>query len=276
MPELPEVEYARESLARWMKGKRIERATATPGKPLRGTTPADVARLQGRRTEKIERFGKHLLWTLDGGAGIHLHLGMTGKLLWRKAGEAAPPFERVRFELPGGAVSFADPRRFGRFEIVPARKLRELPDVAELGPDALDAPLDGAALAAALGKTRRPLKLALMDQSLLAGLGNIQAAESLWRARLSPFAKPQDLSGAEWKALARGIQEALHYAVDHESPKGGRDIAYVEEPGAENPFLVYGRKGEPCRRCRTPIAQEVQGQRSTYYCPSCQAEQARG
>jgi formamidopyrimidine-DNA glycosylase len=269
MPELPEVEYARASLARWTKGKRLEGASATPGKPLRGTTPAEVAKLAGRRTEKVERIGKHLLWTLDGGVGIHLHLGMTGKLVWRKAGEAPPPHERVRFELPGGAVSFADPRRFGRFEIVPSAKLRALPEVADLGPDALDEPLDGPALAKRLGVTRRPLKLALMDQTLISGLGNIQAAEALWRAKLSPFLTPQQLSPAQWKRLAAAIQEALRYAVDEEQP-GARDITYVEEPGAENPFLVYGRKGEPCRRCQTPIVQEVQGQRSTYYCPRCQ------
>ncbi|MHB8420724.1 MAG: bifunctional DNA-formamidopyrimidine glycosylase/DNA-(apurinic or apyrimidinic site) lyase [Myxococcales bacterium] len=270
MPELPEVEYARACLSRWMKGKPIERASATPGKPLRGTTPRQVAELRGRRLTGVERHGKHLLLTLDRGLGVHLHLGMTGKLLWRKPRDPPPPHEHVRFELARGAVCFADPRRFGRFEIVESARLGELPEVAALGPDALDSRPDGPALAARLTRTRRPLKVALMDQALVAGLGNIQAAEVLWRARLSPYASPQQLAPAEWKRLAAAVQEGLRYALDRETPRGGRDIEYVEEPGAANPFLVYGRAGEPCRRCGTPIVQEVQGQRSTYFCPTCQ------
>lgn len=270
MPELPEVEYARRCLERWLDHAILTKVTAVPGKPLRGTTPDEVAALTGRRLEKVERQGKHLMLTFGGGAGMHLHLGMTGKLLRRAPGDPPQRFERARFETGKTAVVFADSRRFGRLELVPAGELCQLPDVADLGPDALDAPLDGKALATRLGRTRRPLKIALMDQSLVAGLGNIQAAEALFRAKLSPFLPPQKLDAKQWRDLAKGIRDSLAYSLREESPGEGKDIEYVEEPGTKNPFLVYGRAGEPCRRCGTKIKSDTQGQRTTYYCPKCQ------
>jgi formamidopyrimidine-DNA glycosylase len=195
---------------------------------------------------------------------------MTGKLVLRRAGEEPPAHERVGFEVGGRTVHFVDPRRFGRFELVSAGKLRELPDVAALGPDALDEPLDAKELAARLGATRRPLKVALMDQSLVAGLGNIQVAEALFRARLSPSVIPAKVTPAQWRRLAAAIQESLRQALRVEKPGSDRDIAYVEEPGSANPFQVYGHAGDPCPRCRTPIRRSVQAQRSTFHCPRCQ------
>jgi formamidopyrimidine-DNA glycosylase len=109
-----------------------------------------------------------------------------------------------------------------------------------------------------------------MDQALLAGLGNIQVAEALFRARLSPNVPPAKLTAADWRRLSAAIQRSLQQALQSESPGPGRDISYVEEPGAENPFQVYGREGEPCPRCQTPIRRTVQAQRSTFACPHCQ------
>ncbi len=271
MPELPEVELARRCLLRWVGKAPLDRVWASAGKPLRHTTPAEVVRaLRGRRTLGVERIGKHLLWRLDGGVAVHLHLGMTGKLVLRREGDAAPAHERVGFAAGGHTIHFVDPRRFGRFELVSASRLRELPEEAELGPDALDEPLRGPALAARLGATRRPLKVALMDQALIAGLGNIQVAEALFRARLSPTVTPAKLSPTQWRALASAIQRSLQQALLAERPGAGRDIAYVEEPGSANPFQVYGHAGDPCPRCKTPIRRTVQAQRSTFYCPRCQ------
>jgi formamidopyrimidine-DNA glycosylase len=271
MPELPEVELARRCLVGWVGHAPLERVWASAGKPLRHTTPAQVAHaLQGHRTLGVERLGKHLLWTLDHGVAVHLHLGMTGKLVLRRPGDPAPAHERVGFAVPGRTIHFVDPRRFGRFELVTATRLRELPEEAALGPDALDEPLDARALAARLGATRRPLKVALMDQGLIAGLGNIQVAEALFRARLSPTLRPAKVSPAQWRRLATAIRQSLQQALRSETPGAGRDIAYVEEPGSRNPFRVYGHAGEPCPRCKTPIKRTVQAQRSTFYCPSCQ------
>jgi formamidopyrimidine-DNA glycosylase len=272
MPELPEVEIARRDLVRWLGGRRILSASATPGKPLRGkTNPSAVARLTGHTLRAIDRRGKHLLWTLDGDVGIHQHLGMTGKLVWRATGDPdEPPFSRVRLAVKGGTVHFQDARRFGRFEVVPAAKLSELPEVRELGPDALDALPAANDLAAALGSPRRPIKLALMDQTAIAGLGNIHAAEVLYRAKISPLAKLGTLTARRLGALRRAIQDSLRDAIEEELPEGDGDIRYVEE-GGPNPFRVYGREGEPCKRKdRTPIVRITQGGRSTYYCPYCQ------
>jgi formamidopyrimidine-DNA glycosylase len=271
MPELPEVELARRCLLSWIGKAPLDRVWALPGKPLRHATPGQVvSALKGRRTLGVERIGKHLLWKLDRDVAVHLHLGMTGKLVLRDPGDAPPAHERVGFEAGGHTIHFVDPRRFGRFELVSAGKLRELPDGEALGPDALDEPQGGPALAARLGATRRPLKVALMDQALIAGLGNIQVAEALFRARLSPALTPAKVSPAQWRRLSTAIRQSLQQTLSTERPGSGRDIAYVEEPGSDNPFRVYGHAGEPCPRCKTPIRRVVQAQRSTFYCPRCQ------
>ncbi len=279
MPELPEVEIARRSLERWLVGRPIARASATPGKPLRGLTPAEVSRaLSGRTVRRVERRGKHLLWDLGAGQGAHLHLGMTGKLVRREGKEPAPPYARVSLDLSDGSrVHLVDPRRFGRFELGPLDALRASPTLRELGPDAWDEAPTAELLRERLAGSRREIKVSLLDQRRIAGLGNIQASESLFRARLSPFARADELSPADWRRLAKGIHDALSYALGAEG-KGARDrdIRYVEEPGAPNPFLVYGRAGEPCPRCGGPIRQEVQRQRSTYLCPVCQPGPAPG
>ena len=274
MPELPEVEYARRCLERWLVGVRIERASASPGRPLRGVTPEEIARtLPGRTVREVKRHGKQLLWSLDRGLGVHLHLGMTGKIVRRRAGAEPARHSRLRLALgDGDAVELVDPRRFGRFELGPLARLEALPELQSLGPDALDEAPDGPGLAR-LMRGKRPLKVALMDQRRLAGLGNIQASESLFRARLSPRARPADLRPADWRRLSRAIQASLAHTLRAAPPPGEGDIHYVEEGGGEappNPFLVYRREGEPCPRCGEPIARTVQAQRSTYHCPSCQ------
>jgi formamidopyrimidine-DNA glycosylase len=274
MPELPEVEFARRCLARWLSGKKIEGVAAEPGKPLRGVTPAELSvALTGRALQSTDRRGKHLLLVFDGGVRLYLHLGMTGKFLRSRAGGDAPGRARLRLDLSDGSVvAMVDPRRFGRIQLVPGTELP--PEMAGLGPDALRDPPSGPTLRQRLEGSRRPLKILLLEQDRLAGLGNIHAAEVLFRAKLSPFSKPQDLSPADWGKLARAIQASLAYAIGIEANEERDGIRYVEEPGAPNPFKVYGHEGEPCPRCRTPIRREAQGQRSTFFCPHCQG--ARG
>jgi len=270
MPELPEVDFARRQLERWLKGRRILEVGARSGSPLRRTRPRDLQRLEGRMLRKVTRLGKHLALAFDGGLGVHLHLGMTGKIVHRPAGAPEPRFSKVRFRLARGEVHFCDSRRFGRFRLLPLSELRGLPEMACLGPDAWSALPEPLELGRLLARTRRPIKVALLDQSLLAGLGNIHAAEALWRAKLSPLARADRLSPGQLRALRKGIHASLAYAMRHMDVHDG-DVQYVEE-GAPNPFYVYAREGLPCRRNdRTPIRRAVQAQRSTFYCPYCQS-----
>lgn len=275
MPELPEVEIAARNLRRWAEGRRIEAAEAEraarrlfrPGSPR-----AFAAALAGARVAGVDRRGKQLLLTLQaaGGAlGLISHLGMTGKWVRREEGEPGPSHSRARLRLEGGAVlHYRDPRLFGRLRLVPGARFGEVPEVAALGPDPLLDGVDPARLAARLGRTGRSVKVALLDQGLLAGVGNIQASESLFRARIDPRRRSRSLSRAEVGRLARAVEASVREAIQRQE---GPEITYVEEPGAHNPFRVYDREGEPCPRCRRGrIRRAVQAQRSTYWCPRCQ------
>jgi formamidopyrimidine-DNA glycosylase len=278
MPELPEVEIAARNLRSWALGQRVEEAHADekakrifrPGNPK-----AFSAALVGRKIGEVRRIGKQLLIRLDGkgkGAeplGLISHLGMTGKWVRREASDATPPHSRARLQLEDGAVlHYRDPRLFGRLRLVPGARFDEVPEVAALGPDPLEQGIDVARLAEALARRKTPVKVVLLDQALLAGVGNIHASEALFRARIDPRRPASSLGGAEVKRLADGVLASIHETIAREE---GPEITYVEEPGAENPFLIYGREGERCPHCkRDTVHRIVQAQRSTFYCPKCQ------
>jgi len=274
MPELPEVEHAARTLRRLALGRRIEQASADARarRLFRPATPAVVTRaLGGARLEVVGRHGKQLLLTLatpGGPLGLLSHLGMTGK--WT-GGPAAPPTAHARLSLrldDGTALHYDDPRMFGRLRLVPGADFASVAEVAALGPDPLHDGIDAAALAAGLGATRRPVKVALLDQALLAGVGNIHAAEACWRARLDPRRRADRLSAAEVAALARGLRATFRFAL---AKLDGPDIEYLEE-GGHNPFHVYGRAGARCRHpgCGGTVRRLVQAQRATFLCPRCQ------
>ncbi|HEX7897218.1 MAG TPA: DNA-formamidopyrimidine glycosylase family protein [Planctomycetota bacterium] len=257
MPELPEVEANLRNFAAWCVGRRIT-----------GARPAALARrLAGREVKAVERRGKWMLARLGGGAGLGLHLGMTGKIA-RAEGDVLPRFTRAVFEMSdGGRVCFVDLRRFGRIRAEPSYEaLLRRPEIAAIGPDALHA-LDLRHLREAFASTSRTVKETIMDQRVLGGLGNIYAAEALWRARIHPATAARAIDAPALRALARGIRWALRRGL-REFPKG-EVPAYVEE-GAPNPFFVYARAGEPCRRCRARLQGMVLGGRSTVFCPRCQ------
>lgn len=267
MPELPEVETAARKLRDWVQGRRLIAAHAERTRVTRGQDQEGLQRLEGHRLLSIERLGKWMLLSFDRGAGLLSHLGMTGKWQRHARGEESASHVRASFEFEGGVfLDYRDPRLFGRLLAGPADSLRSLPALAALGPDPL-AGIEVGSFAAKLGKTKRSIKEALMDQTTLAGLGNIQVAESLHRARLHPERPSATLTDAEIVKLAASILAALRFTLEHE--KGEEPIEYVEE-GGENYFLVYGRAGEPCKTCRTPIERIVQGGRSTFFCPRCQ------
>jgi formamidopyrimidine-DNA glycosylase len=266
MPELPEVELARRNLLKWLRRGPVLRTEAEHSRAFRGAEHAQFLALKGK-VAAIDRRGKYLLLRFADGRGLLAHLGMTGRFVRRPEG-AQVPYSRARFVLEGGqVVHFADPRRFGRLEVAPADRLLDLPAVSQLGPDPLVDGLTPASLAKAVGGSSQALKVALMDQGRLAGLGNIHAAEALYRAKLHPARRPRSLTAPEWTRLSRGIHASLEFAL---SAQEGEEIQYVEEPGAENPFLIYGRAGERCRRCRTVVRSMIQGGRTTHFCPTCQ------
>ncbi|HEY6476417.1 MAG TPA: DNA-formamidopyrimidine glycosylase family protein [Polyangia bacterium] len=288
MPELPEVEIAARNLRRWGAGKtiravRIDRHAARLFRP--GSAKAPLA-LAGAKLREIRRVGKNLLLTLvrrRAPLGVWSHLGMTGKWLRRGATDPAPPATRVELELAGGArLCYVDRRMFGRFRLVPGARFDALPEIAALGPDPLVDGIDVAALAARLAGLKQPIKVALLDQTLLAGVGNIQASESLFRAGIDPRRQARSLSAAEVRHLAVGIRRSIDFTLRTFAAAGAdggsADIGYVEERQAPNPFLVYGRAGERCPRCKRAgrqggpgtIVRIVQAGRATFFCPRCQ------
>lgn len=275
MPELPEVELAARNLRRWAEGRRVLAVEWDPAarRIFRPATPAAFARaVEGARLAAIDRIGKHLLLRLvraRAPLGVLAHLGMTGKWVRREGAEPAPHHSRARLRLEGGAVlHYQDPRLFGRLRVVEGARFEEVPEIAALGPDPLAEGIDPAALAEGLSRSRLPVKVRLLDQSLLPGVGNIHASEACFRARIDPRRPARALAGREVKALARAVLASFRMTLEAED---GPEITYVEEPGAANPFLVYAREGERCPRCRrATLRRIVQAQRSTFFCPACQ------
>jgi len=260
MPELPEVEAALEVLRARARGRTIVRMRVLHPALRRRIKPAQLRALVGARIGRVERRGKHQLLHLDDGRIIHAHFRMNGDWMLAETGAELPRFARAVLDFDdGSALVFVDSRALGTIDVHPAGVELDL----GLGPDAADPEWTAEQLAAALAPRRGPIKPALLDQRLVAGLGNIYAAESLWRARISPFAPCNTLSGAEVSALRKAIDAVIVRAT------GSR---YTDDDTVA--LDVYDREGLPCRRCRTTIERVVQAGRSTYYCPHCQPEAA--
>lgn len=262
MPELPEVETVRRTLAPHVTGRRIEVVRYYSALAAGGAPEAMTGGLAGRCIAKLERKGKYLIFHLDAG-WMTVHLRMTGKLLMD--GERTP---WTRAELgfdDGHALVFEDVRQFGRMLWTP-----EFPaDVARLGPDALD--LDPELFVSLLKNRRGTLKPLLLNQQIVAGLGNIYVDEALHRARIHPLAVAARLSRKRLLGLHRAVAEVLAEAL----AAGGSSISdYVDAEGRRGSFQmlhrVYGREGEACPTCGTAIRRIVVGQRGTHFCPRCQ------
>jgi formamidopyrimidine-DNA glycosylase len=275
MPELPEVEFARRCWERWADGKTVLGVQAQPSRVLRPRSPRALQALRGARFYAFGRTGKNLLIRARGGKelGLWSHLGMTGKWVRRARADEVPRFARVRLDLDDGrSLYYCDMRLFGRLQLVPGARFETLPELKGLGPDPLNDGIDVGRLHEKLQALKLPVKVALLDQRILAGVGNIQAVEALYRAGIDPRRPARSLDRAEVKKLAAGIRKSIDATLaDFEDEVGDdSDIAYVEE-GAPNPFLVYDRADERCRRCKKgTITRIVQAGRSTYFCPACQ------
>jgi formamidopyrimidine-DNA glycosylase len=258
MPELPEIEVTRRRLAPHLLGRRIAEARTTSPSYVFLTTPRRLASgLRGRRVEDLQRVGKYLLAVLDDGVRLLVHLGMTGDFGATREPPDGHTHLLLRFADRGPDVAFRDPRKFGKLQLLaPGQRSTRL-DV--LGVDALAA--NGAeVLRAATRRRRAAIKAVLLDQSVLAGVGNIYADEALFAARIRPARSARRLTVAECARLADAVRRVLRRAIE-------RGAGYGERPDA---FRVYGRTGEPCRRCGTSIARRVIATRSSHYCPRCQ------
>lgn len=219
--------------------------------------PAQLRALVGARIARVERRGKHQLLHLEDGRVLHAHFRMNGDWMIAATGEELPRFARAVLDFDdGSSLVFVDSRALGTIDVHPAGAELDL----GLGPDAADPDWTAEQLATALAPRRGPIKPALLDQRLVAGLGNIYAAESLWRARISPFAPCNSLDTSQISTLRKAIDTVIVRAT------GTR---YTDDDTIS--LDVYDREGLPCRRCRTTIERAVQAGRSTYYCPQCQA-----
>lgn len=259
MPELPEVEAALEVLRTRARGRTITRMRVLHPSLRRRLKPAQLRALAGARIARVERRGKHQLLHLEDGRVLHAHFRMNGDWTLAETGAPLPRFARAVIDFDdGSALVFVDSRALGTIDVHPAGSELDL----GLGPDAADPEWTAAQLAATLAPRRGPIKPALLDQRLVAGLGNIYAAESLWRAKISPRAVASSLSRGRLERLA----EAIHAVLEEENRPPGR---YTENVGRER-FAVYDREGQPCHRCGTAIRRIPQAGRSTYFCPVCQ------
>jgi formamidopyrimidine-DNA glycosylase len=272
MPELPEVETVRRTLAPAVGGRISSMWTSGMGLHMARRPPAArLRKLVGGRITAIRRHGKYLLVDTDRAAAILVHLGMTGRLRLHAAADPRAPHTHVVIGLGRRELRFVDPRRFGQVDVVAHGKEREHAGLAALGPDALDQAIDVAAMLARARARRTMLKAFVLDQGVLAGVGNIYASEALWRARLRPTMRTHKLTAASAARLAEAIREVLERALDN----GGTTLSdFVDADGAagENAdyLWVYDRAGQPCERCRTAIQRSVLQGRATYYCPTCQ------
>jgi formamidopyrimidine-DNA glycosylase len=291
MPELPEVEVTRRQLVPLLVGRTVSQVSTTPASYFFVTAPAVLRRrLRGRQIQALERAGKYLVARLDGDERLLLHLGMTGqlfgagassvRLLSATARRALPPERQragfrpdrhthltLRFADGGPDVFFRDVRKFGKVQLLACGESCARLD--RLGQDALEA--RGEPLHAATRRRRVAIKTLLLDQSVLAGVGNIYADEALFAAGIRPTRRAGLLGREECETLAAALRRVLRRAIT----TGGSSISdYVRPDGSDGGYQderrVYGRTGEPCARCRKPIRRAVIGGRSTHFCPGCQ------
>jgi formamidopyrimidine-DNA glycosylase len=273
MPELPEVETVRAALAPALTGRTLDVVEILDSRLVRPFEPRAVAdELEGERITAVERRGKYLIFRFGSGRSLLIHLRMTGSL--RHAANGAPaddPYRRAVVRLDDGSdVMYRDVRRFGTWLLLEPGELE--PYLAtRLGTEPFSTEFTPRRLAARLAGRRAPIKAALLDQRTLAGMGNIYVDEALWRARIHPLKPAGELAPEEITRLRTAVRRALEAGIarqgatlrDYTKPDGGRGRMQEE-------FKVYGRGGEPCDRCGTPIEKTRVAGRGTWYCPHCQ------
>jgi formamidopyrimidine-DNA glycosylase len=275
MPELPEVETVRRRLEPVLAGRRFDRVEIADPRLVRPYDPhAVAAELQGERVASVERRGKYLILRFETDRVLLIHLRMTGSLRHSTNGLDDDPHRRALVRLDDGSdVAYRDVRRFGTWLLLEPGEL-DAYLAQRLGEEPLDALFTAARLGRLLARRRAPVKAALLDQRTLAGMGNIYVDEALWRAKIHPLRPAESLERNELARLHRAVRTALEHGLarqgstlrDYKLPDGGSGSMQHE-------FKAYGRDGEPCDRCGTPIAKIRVAGRGTWFCPTCQPEQ---
>jgi formamidopyrimidine-DNA glycosylase len=276
MPELPEVETVRARLEPVLTGRRFERVEIHDPRLVRPYEPAEVAaELEGERVAAVERRGKYLIFRFESGRVLLIHLRMTGSLRHTSGDLAEDPHRRAVVRLDNGSdVTYRDVRRFGTWLLLEPGELEPYLG-ARVGEEPLDALFTAARLGERLARRRAPIKAALLDQRTLAGMGNIYVDEALWRAKIHPLRAAESLDRNELRRLHKAVRAALEAGIarqgstlrDYALPDGGSGSMQHE-------FKVYGREGEPCDRCGTPISKTRVAGRGTWFCSTCQSAQA--
>ncbi|MFS4439448.1 bifunctional DNA-formamidopyrimidine glycosylase/DNA-(apurinic or apyrimidinic site) lyase [Paracoccaceae bacterium GXU_MW_L88] len=280
MPELPEVETVRRGLAPVLEGAVIDRVTLN--RPdLRWPLPENmVARMEGQGIRTLRRRSKVVIAEMSGGESWLFHLGMSGRMdvtgaqigTFYHEHRASAAHDHVVIDLKSGArLTYNDPRRFGAMDLWPSAEIEAHPWLAKLGPEPLGNSFHEGYLAERLAGRRSPIKAALLDQRIIAGLGNIYVCEALWRAGISPRRLAANLGSARIARLVPAIRDVLSEAIT----AGGSSLRdYRQADGQlgyfQHGFAVYDRENKPCPRCAAPIARIVQSGRSSFFCPSCQ------
>jgi len=279
--ELPEVEVMRRDLEKDVVGRRIGKVDVRPQKNAltiikkhHRTRKEFASLLQGRKITGIERRGKYLLVKLDDDSVLVVHFKMSGRFVRGRKGSELQPHTHVHIEFAqGGDLRFVDPRAFGRMFVAPADKLETMAELQKIGIDPLEHTFTWPEFSAKLAERRMKLKPLLMDQEFIAGLGNIYSDEVLFAAGLRHDRKSDELSSQEVRRLYRAIQEVVQDAIRFRGTTL-EDQAYVDlfgNPGENlRELKVYGRRGQACRRCRSPIEMVKISGRGSYFCPVCQ------
>jgi formamidopyrimidine-DNA glycosylase len=279
--ELPEVEVMRRDLERDVVSRKVKEVEVRPTKNAMRAIRRHSRRkefasaVEGHRFTKVERRGKYLLMTLDSGDVLVVHFGMSGRFVrGNKRMPVAPHTHVVMTFTQGGDLRFLDPRTFGELFVASPDEVGKLRELAHVGIDPLDHVFTWAAFGGQLTGRASKLKPLLMDQKFMSGLGNIYSDEVLFAAGLAHDRTSDSLSSQEVRRLYRAVQETLQDAIRYRGTTLG-DEAYVDlfgEPGEfQGELKVYGREGEPCRRCRTPIRSVKYSGRKAYFCPQCQS-----
>ncbi|WP_159996106.1 bifunctional DNA-formamidopyrimidine glycosylase/DNA-(apurinic or apyrimidinic site) lyase [Roseomonas sp. 18066] len=279
MPELPEVETVMRGLAGLLQGRVLTMA-ATHRAGMRWPFPPGLAqRLTGSRVEGFRRRGKYMLIRLSGGSSVLIHLGMSGRMVARAIGDNAPPPRHEHLVMQtddGQRIGFVDPRRFGSVDLVPTAAEDDHKLLAGMGPEPLEDSFTEGVLASALAGKQTPIKAALLDQRIVAGLGNIYVAEALFRAGISPRRLAGTIPGSRASRLVPAIKAVLTEAIE----AGGSSLRdYVQTDGElgsfQDRFQVYDREAAPCPLCPGPpgclgVSRIVQSGRSTFFCARTQ------
>lgn len=272
MPELPEVEQVRRTLAPHLLGRKISAVEVYLARQIIYPQPAEfIAGLTGRTFIDIGRRGKYLVLGLDGSRQLIVHLRMTGALLVREDSLPAPAYAKVKFALNGNiSLWFTDIRTFGTLYLVTNTDYH-IKGLESLGPEPLSEGFTAEYLAHSVAKSRRAVKSLILDQEVIAGLGNIYADESLALAGILPTRCAGTLTNAEIVRLREAINSVIAQGIAN---RGTTFRDYKDGEGRkgdnQNHLLVYGRKGQPCRKCGCPLAACKVGGRGTTYCPNCQ------